>query len=769
MKKIFLMFGLILSAKLLTAQTLTGKIFAPDGSPVPYANVALYQNLSGKLITGTISDTTGKFSINVSKNQELNDLMIVASFIGMINDTLRYKDFEGKSFLNIQLKPDDNLLDEISVTAFKSPIKISGGSILASVEHSVLSKMGSLDQMMNRIPFVSAKDGNMTVFGRGDAVVYLNGRKVLDKNILKQLSPNQIKNVEVITDPDSKYGSDINAVIKITAKNPSEGLGGNFSLKSEITNQLGGSVYARIIYVKNKWEVYTSADLTAAHYDYDYFDKTDFLNNNYLLESNVTDKYSCKYICPAAGINYSFSDDSNIGVRSVSMKSYETNDYVGSLRHFTNQDLDFEVLARDYNHSEPVISYLIFYYTKKFKNTALDFSNNNVFGKRPRTTDYTESAAEIFQNYVTKYRVNSFLLDFDTKFSKKFKLNYGAELTLTNDKQDFDFSTQNVETDLSSSSSERKQTLSGEYLSAKFSFEKFSFDLGLRYEHTIYDYYDQGIKDKDFCRTYDDWLPSYSFKYSPNSDISFSAGFRTTIKRPRYKQLDGKLSATDKYSYTLGNPLLQPYYRRSLNNIIKIYDFAIISSFENRKQYMSNDYLSDGEKLISRYCNLKNFWKNTIGAEWSSEFGFYEPEIEVDYSHQYLSGTFADKEIDYKTPVWEFSVSNGFSLPYDMFLSIDLGYSTKGHDVFDYCFETWESCASFSKEFKGGFSLTAEYEGFLVPKYEKSETKLGGFCFNSEETSFVREFSVTLSYVFNNRRLKYSGNKTSSEINRLDK
>ncbi|MBR6278354.1 MAG: carboxypeptidase-like regulatory domain-containing protein, partial [Bacteroidales bacterium] len=204
MKHIFLILNLLLLTKGLAAQRLTGEISDPDGNPVPYANVALYQNLSGKLITGTISDTTGKFSINVPKNQELNDLMIVASFIGMINDTLRYKDFEGKSFLNIQLKPDDNLLDEISVTAFKSPIKISGGSILASVEHSVLSKMGSLDQMMNRIPFVSSKDGNMTVFGRGDAVVYLNGRKVLDKNILKQLSPNQIKNVEVITDPDSK-------------------------------------------------------------------------------------------------------------------------------------------------------------------------------------------------------------------------------------------------------------------------------------------------------------------------------------------------------------------------------------------------------------------------------------------------------------------------------------------------------------------------------------------------------------------------------------
>ncbi len=76
------------------------------------------------------------------------------------------------------------------------------------------------------------------MFGRGDAIIYINGRLVRNSSEVGQLASSDIKEVQVINNPGAQYGADVNAVIKIVTKKP---VGEGFSL----------SAYTDNIY--NKW------------------------------------------------------------------------------------------------------------------------------------------------------------------------------------------------------------------------------------------------------------------------------------------------------------------------------------------------------------------------------------------------------------------------------------------------------------------------------------------------------------------------------------
>ena len=98
---------LLVGVGLVNAQTksVTGNVFsADDGQPVIGATVMV----KGTTI-GTITDTDGKFKINVPENAK----SLVISYVGM-----KTMDVEAKNGLNIRLEVDSRQIDEVVVTAF---------------------------------------------------------------------------------------------------------------------------------------------------------------------------------------------------------------------------------------------------------------------------------------------------------------------------------------------------------------------------------------------------------------------------------------------------------------------------------------------------------------------------------------------------------------------------------------------------------------------------------------------------------------------------
>lgn len=69
----------------------------------------------------------------------------------------------------------------------------SSDAMRTIVTGSILEKAGKGVDVLNRIPQLKAdKDGSVEVFGRGNAEVYINGRKVMDLKELSRIQSDQI-------------------------------------------------------------------------------------------------------------------------------------------------------------------------------------------------------------------------------------------------------------------------------------------------------------------------------------------------------------------------------------------------------------------------------------------------------------------------------------------------------------------------------------------------------------------------------------------------
>lgn len=89
---------------------------------------------------------------------------------------------------------------------------------MTTIVGSVLEKAGTMEHLLDRIPNVSAQNGNIKVFGRGEPIIYINGRQMRDRSELDRLSSDNIKSVEVISNPGARYAASTKAVIRINTK-----------------------------------------------------------------------------------------------------------------------------------------------------------------------------------------------------------------------------------------------------------------------------------------------------------------------------------------------------------------------------------------------------------------------------------------------------------------------------------------------------------------------------------------------------------------------
>ena len=190
--RIFIVTILILFSVTSFAQTITGGIFAESGSPVSFANIVL-MSADSVFLSGTITDEDGKFSIDKSQNAKF----LSVSCLGYETKVLSVND----AFEKIVLKNSDLELQEITVSAGLPKTRIKNGAMVTDVQNTLLTKVGSTERMLGKIPgIVKTKDG-FEVFGKGTPEIYINGVKVRDNNELENIAPENIKNVEVITNP----------------------------------------------------------------------------------------------------------------------------------------------------------------------------------------------------------------------------------------------------------------------------------------------------------------------------------------------------------------------------------------------------------------------------------------------------------------------------------------------------------------------------------------------------------------------------------------
>ena len=224
----------------LCAQRIDGRVTDAQGVGLPYVNVSILTLPDSAFVAGTTTGEDGHFRLDIP----VGNHTVKITGLGY---AAQYRACTPQDLARIVLQDADSQLGEAVVRAERPKVLVKGEGLKTIVAGSVLEKNATIERLLECIPNVSVQGDKVVVFGRGEALIYINGRKMRDKSELDRLTPDNIKDVETILNPGARYPAATKAVVRITTKKPlGEGWAVDARLHADVNEKGSWSEWARV-------------------------------------------------------------------------------------------------------------------------------------------------------------------------------------------------------------------------------------------------------------------------------------------------------------------------------------------------------------------------------------------------------------------------------------------------------------------------------------------------------------------------------------------
>ena len=232
-KSIAILIAFLMSASPLFSQgKISGKVFdKKSGSPIEYATVAVLNAKDSSIVTGTVSESNGSFSVKVANGRYL----VRVSFMGYATffypNILAINEKQSSISLGkIMIEPNAVLINEVVVTSERTMVEYQLDKRVVNVDKNIISSGGTATDVLEQVPSVSVdNDGNVSLRGSSNVKVLINGRpyELMGNDLetlLEQIPASTVESVEVITNPSAKYDPEgMSGIINIKLKDKTTG------------------------------------------------------------------------------------------------------------------------------------------------------------------------------------------------------------------------------------------------------------------------------------------------------------------------------------------------------------------------------------------------------------------------------------------------------------------------------------------------------------------------------------------------------------------
>lgn len=226
--------------------TISGKLINEKSQPMASASVAVYDSDESSVVTGAASNSNGKFTINVDPGTYVLEITFLSYQTKKIE--VQVDGGETEDIGTITMKPSSENLGEVYVRAESSQMEMNFDRRTFQVGQDITSLGGSAVEVLNNVPSIATDiDGNISLRGNESVRVLVNGKpsSMVDGTVdaLRSVPATMIKEVEIITNPSSKYAAEGSAgIINIILKKERErGLNGSVSAETGLPEEYGGS------------------------------------------------------------------------------------------------------------------------------------------------------------------------------------------------------------------------------------------------------------------------------------------------------------------------------------------------------------------------------------------------------------------------------------------------------------------------------------------------------------------------------------------------
>jgi len=236
-KTIFLALCLVFGSVEFCSAQISGNVVDENGAGVSFANVLLLNAADSTMARGTLSDEMGGFGFDdVIHGRYLINVNLI-SYGDWFSPVFEIEDNRGNSLGNIVLKEELTALEGVELTAVRKMIKQNKEGTVVHVQSSVMTKGSTALQLLERSPGVvlDQRNGNFLLNGKSGTLVMIDGKPMRFPTseimtLLNGISGDNIKKIELLANPSSKYDADGNAGIINIVLNNGENLGFNGAL-----------------------------------------------------------------------------------------------------------------------------------------------------------------------------------------------------------------------------------------------------------------------------------------------------------------------------------------------------------------------------------------------------------------------------------------------------------------------------------------------------------------------------------------------------------
>ncbi|WP_299824867.1 outer membrane beta-barrel family protein [uncultured Pontibacter sp.] len=610
------------------------------GKPLEFATVALLQQGSTQATTSTLTDTKGSFTLS---EVGTGTYKLAISFIGY-----KTKVIEGISITAakpevilgaVKISPVARQLQEVNVQALRPTITLEADKMVVSVAGTAMAAGSTAFDVLAKSPGVFVdQEGNIQLNGRAGVTImldgkltYLSGRDL--RTMLEGMSAENIKNIEIITNPSARYDAEgASGILNINLKkNEQQGING--SIYSGLTynwKDFGYTAGGNINYKSGKWNSFLNLDaarrvggreatFTRVFYAPEqttYFDQV--ATGNYQVEGPPSVR---------VGTDYSINQNHSVGFMAYYVTNYLeadflTDTYMGSAANQPELYIDANNYTRNrFSNLTTNLHYMAKLDTSGSTLSAdLDYVRITNRGDSDFFNFYDSLATDkpvrqdfLFTDTPNGYDIYAAKADYTRALSNGHKLETGAKVSRVvsdNDSRFYFNNSEGLVLDLSRSNHfQYEENIYAAYVnwSGKLN-DRFSAQAGMRAECTT----SRGeslTTGQVTNREYLDFFPSVFLQQKVNEDYQLRYSYSRRLYRPNYGNLNPFISYRDPYTYVQGNPFLRPQYTHAFS-ITQAYkqDYSLMLSYNLTKDVISEYPILDVESATTIYttANVDN-------------------------------------------------------------------------------------------------------------------------------------------------------------------